>query len=345
VDLLKILKDTAKNYRNKIPVLVTTDNALLFMDKHQSVLSKKFLFPWQKNRSLDQIVSKYTMMALAEECGLAVPLTFSSDKFSLNYISGKMKLPSIVKPLYSGGRGNGGRSRPVSSKKGIVVKSRTELGKIVSQRLFQDGYIVQEIIKGPETNLFAVGIYSDKNAEILACGCGRKIRQLPKDYGIATAIESADNEAVINLSKKFIKYLNYHGPAEIEFKISVDDGAFKFIEINPRHSGINQIFAEQGCDLAYINYLDLTGNQKLIVDGIKRNVRLISVVHDFLTIIQHHFSGPRKGSKILLEWFLGLLRFNGDTVFSFRDPLPFLALIIKVAKKAIKKRRDRRQIS
>jgi predicted ATP-grasp superfamily ATP-dependent carboligase len=315
------------------------------MDKYRFVLSDFFLFNWQKDYALDQIVNKYSMMLLAGECGLPVPLTFSSEASTPDHIKKNMKLPSIVKPLYSGGRSNDGRSQPVSRKKGKVVASRAEFYQVVSEKMFQNGYIVQEIIRGPETNLYAVGIYADINAHVIASSCGRKIRQLPKDYGIATAIDSASNETVISLAKRFVKQLHYHGPAEIEFKLSSDDGSYRFIEINPRHSGINQIFAEQGCDLAHINYLDLTGGHQLQCALKKRKVRLVSLVQDFQTIVQYRIPGVGSAPKIFLDWLKDVLKSNGDTVFSAKDPLPFLVLIAKIIMGAIASRRQRRQIA
>ena len=310
--LLDLLLKMGKQAGEKIPVLVSDDSLLAFMEKYQLQLSPYFLFQWQKHFKLIDLMQKYKMMQIANDAGLKTPKTYCSLNHSAEYMVNHIEFPSIIKPLYT------------KRQKTILVESRSDFRMAIKSPISENGFIVQEIIQGPESNLYLCGTYSDKSGHIFAYACGKKKRQLPKDYGIATLLITDNNEILRKLSEKLIKHIGYAGPSDIEFKKSSLNGEYIFIEINPRLGGVNQFYTSSGLNLPYWSFLDLKNRLNPEKIHIKQNtsVKFTSVYHDFLAVLKYY-----KEIR-LYHWIKELTQHNSFALLSMKDPFPFAFNII-----------------
>lgn len=316
-ELLKTLIFLKSYIDEKIPILVSTDPLVVFLEKNKNVLVNKFNFYWQRKINLSDLINKQKMTQFALEAGLDVPKTFFSSKTPLDVIKRDIVYPSVIKPLYT-----------KDKIKAILVQSSGDFDRAVNNDLFSDGFIVQELIEGSESNIFLSGSYSDQDGRLVANACGRKKRQLPKNFGFATAAVSVNSTEVRQLSEKFTRYLKYFGPSDIEFKRSERDGKFYFIEINPRFPGFNQLFTTSGCHLAYTCYSGLKNNTVPTIkfDIFDKETRYVSLLFDLITVLQNY----RKIT--IFDWLRYVLSCKSFAVVSGKDPLPFIIdLLCKIS--------------
>lgn len=322
--LLGILIELGRTIDRKIPVIVSSDTAALFMDEHRGILAEYYLFNWQLKRSISEVINKHDMVRLAREAGIDTPHTWHSDRITMAQLRREIVYPAFIKPPYTTG-----------TKKGIIIRSLTELDETLKNDLFQSGFIAQEYLEGPETNIVFVGTYSGRDGSLIASSCGRKIRQLPSYIGVSTYVQDYNDDEVTRLAGSFLRHVGYYGIADIEFKRSIIDGRYKFIEINPRVSGWNEFCAARGLNLPYICYLDLLDR----LDGREAftrdisNVRWISVLDDLHTFFRFYF--PEHPSSIT-GWFRDIASADVDAVFSWEDPLPFFIAVTEQVGKASK---------
>ncbi len=307
--LLEILEDTGSKLKTKVPIQVASDELVGLIEKNRSILEKYFLFHWQKNIRLTDIMDKNKMVQFAVDAGLDVPLTFFSIKIPIEEIKNKIKYPSVIKPTFT------------KDKKLIVINSEEEFKRAVKDPLFTDGFIVQEMICGAETNILVSGNYTNNNGDIIVNSCGKKERQIPRDFGTATTVVSIEDKTLQKLTEKFTRHIQYSGPSDIEFKKSEINGKYMFIEINPRISGINQFYTSTGCHLAYICYLDLKkelNGAESDYGDIKKCVRYISIIFDFITVLRSY------NNISLIKWIKDVFKKDSFAVFSMKDLFPFV---------------------
>lgn len=316
--LFKTLIKVGKKLKSKIPIFASSDNLVIFLEKKKQSLSDYFLFYWQEKKSLLDLIDKRKMLKFAKHAGLDIPQTFFSSDNTVDTIEKQMKYPSVVKPPFTKG------------KKLIVVNSREEFFNAITDELFDDGFIVQELIPGPETNIFLSGTYSNDKGELIVCACGKKERQLPKNFGFATKAIAVKSETIKKLSEKFTKYLKYNGPADIEFKKTDTNGKYIFVEINPRFPGFNQLFTSSGYAIAYVTFLALKKQLKnnIVTKPDHSEVRYMSIFFDFITVFRSY------NDVSLFRWLKELVQCNSFAVFSIRDPGPFCAQIVNLLLRA-----------
>ena len=319
--LLHLLKELGSQLSKPLPVLVESDDLAMFMDQHRQELKDKYRFHWQEGLSLSEITPKAAMIQLARQAGIPVPGSVVGGDIQAVERAG-LRFPVFVKPQYNRGP------------KGLLAGDMSELALASYNEMFADGYLVQEIVPGPDENIYAVGCYSDRQGRVLAATAGRKRRQMPRGFGTAAFAEGVDCQPVIELSKRLIRQIGYYGPADVEFKKSARDGEFMFIEINYRVCGFNELYSKQGLDLAYISYLDLCGKDfQKYLPAHQGPARWMSVLDDLHTVLAQ-FKGAEGYS--LNKWLKDLKRTNCFAVLSRHDPLPFLVYVLKYVWRALR---------
>jgi len=326
--LLSLLLVLAGMLDRKLPIMVSSDSLAIFLDDHRDELSEYFLFNWQRERDLKEIINKHLMCRLSQKAGIDTPHTWSSDELPLEQIRKEVAFPSFVKPLFTMG-----------TKKGVIVRSKKEFEDALRLNLFRDGFIVQEFIVGPETNIVVVETYSNMKGQVIATSCGRKVRQLPRDIGITTYMQSFYDEEVIRQAESFVRYVGYYGIADIEFKRSGTDGRYKFIEINPRASGFNEFSMAQGVNLPHLCYLDLMGmlNEQSINKEKRMDISWISFLDDLHTFFRFYFLDD---PKAIMGWFQDVAKADVDAVYSMQDWFPFGMAIIENMKKPFRRLKE-----
>jgi len=293
-------------------VFAESDEHLLLLDRHRDALSGLRWLP-TLDRPLPELINKRTMLALAREAGLPLPVTLFSDELPREAIAQGAAYPCFVKPLYTQGH---------YRSKGEVATGPQELLRIVQDPRFTGGYLAQEIIPGPVSNLFFFLTYCDAACRPLATITGHKLRQLPPEFGIGTLAQSERHPEVTRLSQAFLKGIGFHGLADLEFKFDPRDQRYKFIEINPRPCGLIELASAAGLDMPYLAYLELTnGTLPAPLPQAPDGLVWMSLLDDLTTCLKY---GQGHRVTLLGDWLSRLRRHDCDALFAVEDLRPFL---------------------
>lgn len=97
-----------------------------------------------------------------------------------------------------------------------------------------DEIIVQDIVKGASRNQFsACFLFLDGKSYVSLTAT--RMRQHPLDFGNATTYaETVDVPLLKEYAEKILKFADYNGLCEVEFKKDQTDGMYKFLEVNTR---------------------------------------------------------------------------------------------------------------
>lgn len=106
--------------------------------------------------------------------------------------------------------------------------------------------MVQRRIRGPR--VMVTVLYED-GVERASCA-HEKICTWPEGFGVTALGRTCFIEEVHRDTRRLFEKLRWHGPANIEFRQSVRDGRWYFIEINPRVGASIGIQDRAGLDLA-----------------------------------------------------------------------------------------------
>ncbi|MFA5410654.1 MAG: ATP-grasp domain-containing protein [Candidatus Omnitrophota bacterium] len=314
-DLLCLLGAIRRISRQRNVIICESDKYLLFLDKYKHELDKDFFLTIPSRILLSELMNKKRMMELAVEAGIDTPRTFSSSRFSEEEIKKKVLYPCFIKPLYT---------QTNLRTKGEIAKNERELEYSLAKERFKGGYIVQEIIGGPETDIWIYAGYISKNLKVgVTC---YKYRQIPRGFGVGIVAFSMKNQDVQEAGNRFLDYLNYTGLFCLEFKKDSRDGKYKLLEINPRICGQNQLFTFLGFNLPYIAYLDALSLKAEYPAAQKDGVLWVSVIEDFITCCRYYC---HYNKLIFIDWIRKSCQADVYADFSMRDIKPFIFKLLK----------------
>ena len=286
---INFLLDRGKKF-NVPPVLFpTNDHWATAIAKHKVPLEQCYI-PCVADWSVVKLlVCKDNFYTWALERGYPVPIVYTIDELMKAEAE---VFPVIAKPKYRrfSGRKQDDDERNIVKRldenRMVILESSCALHDFLSANEDLLPYMIfQEYVPGMADQMYTVGIYADRNHDVLGVFTGRKVRGYPPDIGdcVVGQAEKLPLELVA-LVKKMVNDLHYHGIAEFEFKKNPQNGEFRLIEINPR--SWSWIGITPACDvsLPWIAYTDLTGTEKMpykecVVDY--GDIKYIKILEDF----------------------------------------------------------------
>lgn len=317
---LLLMLGEASPQRNVI--FCESDEMVLFIDRHRRQLESLYALEIPRGGVLPELIDKKTMAGMAGAAGLRVPRTGVCPDMTLAELRQTTAFPALVKPVHT---------QPAERCKAILVADASALEAAVRRERFRDGCVVQELIPGDETNLWTCMGYRDAKADLVALVTGHKLRQRPPDFGVGTLVVSRDNQAVKELTARFLGHIGYVGCFELEFKRTSGD-EYVFIEINPRVCALNSLAVAAGVDLAYLAYRDACGMSRQRPGPQKDGVRWIDTILDFDTCWRYYRA---RGAGFLRDWARQSLGSDVHAVLDRRDMMPFLLNLTKYLVKSV----------
>jgi len=272
------------------PVLmITTDKFILPLLNNDSLLSEHFLFNRSENFATERLMNKKTLIEAAYQSGIAVAKTvYFSEEPGFAKAVQSIQFPCLIRPAYSKKWGYEPLKSIVGDSKLIKVDSETELKHWLDLVTPLDrDLMVQELIPGPDLNLFYLVVYLSKDQRCLGYFCGQKLRITPIHFGSASYMKTVGSEPVLADALRLLNANNYWGPAGVEFKKDERTGEYKIVEINTRFGLWDVMGSKLGVDLFYQGYLDLTGQNPVALFPDNKNYRWISVTRDFATFLEY----------------------------------------------------------
>ncbi len=199
-------------------------------------------------------------------------------------------------------------------------------------------WLVQEVIPGPESNIYLFAGYFDHTGEPVQTFTARKLRQYRPGFGSASLAISETDPKVLELSVKFLRSIRFKGICGMEFKIDPRDGRMKVIEINPRPCLWFNLTHSAGKRIVETAYLDFIG-EKFPPEATQKDGILWR--HTLKDIYSKLFYAYNKGGKFVLpspkiSEKISMSDFHKSwAIFDRNDPLPALTLPIRYMIKAL----------
>lgn len=344
---LHFLEKIGQKLAQKATLFLMNDPHVVTVAHHRHLLDEYYRIPLPNWEVLERCLNKAKMYDVAHQAGVPIPVTYTltSDE-EAEKISRQIPYPCILKPISRYEYRDGVlRQKAFQHTYGSKAWRAKNADELVSQfrRTKVDDFrvIVQEEIPGPEDALYTVGIYADRQSELRGVFTGRKLRQLPPDFGTCTYGESLNQPGIVDLGERLVKALGFHGIAQIEFKLDARDGKFKLMEINPRGWQWSYLATACGVNLPYIAYCDLNGLPLPVAPQTTMRKTWTHMGDDF----QHFWQFGRKGrlcermslwAWLTWAWLTILCKDNHDAVFSWRDPLPGLMVILSPIRRVLR---------
>jgi predicted ATP-grasp superfamily ATP-dependent carboligase len=203
--------------------------------------------------------------------------------------------------------------------KGYIVNNSVELEEKYNY-IYERGLqaIVQEVIRGPDTNHFKFNAYVSQNGEFLLKFTLRKIRQNPIRFGIGSVVESIEYPELMEIGKKYFKSINYRGVGSAEFKLDERDGKLKLIELNPRYWQQNSLADKCGMNFPLEHYLEVTQQNPQTSCNFKTGIKWVNLYSDFISFLNYKSIGEIN----FKEWMNSLKGKKIYSIFSLDDALP-----------------------
>ncbi len=192
---------------------------------------------------------KSKTLEAARKVGVPIPKSFICNSYS----DAEKYAPEIGYPLIL-------KARKGSAYSGIMlIKNKEELkekytklitAKIENKHIYDhDNPLIQEFIPG---DIYDVCVFAE-NGKILSSLSQKRLRTLPVNGGGGIRNITTWDEELIKYAKKLINEINYHGPAQVEFKLD-KNGNPKLMEINPKFWGTLDLSIMSGVNFPLLTY-------------------------------------------------------------------------------------------
>lgn len=203
--------------------------------------------------SLATALDKAALQELAKKIGIEVPAFQVLSSYSaLKDCIENSELPIVIKS-----------TSHVANSQTIYIESEFERERVLRQDLanpllLQGPVQVQKRVEGHGEGFFA--LY--QNGELKNFMMHQRLREYPASGGSSSAAKSIFREDLYVHGTALLDALNWHGPAMVEFKRSVD-GQLHLIELNPKLWGSLDLSIEVGMNVP-VRLAEMATNPNLI---------------------------------------------------------------------------------
>ncbi len=233
MELTKIHNDYKKN---KLLLIACSDIYMKLVIKNKEKLKDHYIIPYIDEKLMNKLVLKENFYKTCEEYNLDYPNTLICTCDNYKDLKMDFKYPIIIKPsnsvLYW-------KSKFEGKKKIFISNNEKETKDILSRiygSTYNDHLIIQEYIKGDDTNLRVLNAYVDSNHKVTFMGLGQVIleEKNPGALGDYGAIITTYDKELFDKMQKFLEDIKYVGYANFDFKYDQRDKKYKLFEINIR---------------------------------------------------------------------------------------------------------------
>ncbi len=323
-ELIELLLSIGPTLDEKAVLFPCQDKNVINLSANRDKLAPYYHLMLPEHKTVQMMSDKSTFYRFAQENGFPLPQTLilSSQK-EAEEAAVSLKYPCIIKPpvrLSSWSKH--------TKLKGIISQTAEEfLANFKKFNQWSETLIVQELIIGKDRNHYTCNCYFDKNHEPLVVFSSRKLRQWRPQTGQACSSEEIEDSTVVEETVRLFKHVNYVGMGYLEMKKDDRDGKYYIIEPNiGRTTGRSGAAEIAGVEFLYTMYCDAL-NRPLPKNRTQqyRNVKWIHLLRDTQAAIYH----VRRGELTMKEWWQSVKGPKAFAIFSWRDPSPFIAALMR----------------
>ncbi len=301
------------------------DANVLLVSKYRERLAEWYHILLPEHQVLETLMDKERFYRFAQEEGLPIPTTFMvHSRQEMEQAAQEVEFPCIMKPPLSAAP----EWEANTIAKAFLVRDREELlGLYDRYHRWAPGFIVQNWIPGPDTNLFSCNCYFDRHGRPILSFTTRKLRQWPPTTGQSCLSQMEPNPIVEQATLDLYRRVQHRGLGYLEMKLDARTGKFLIVEPNVgRPTGRSTNGEAAGLELLYTMYCDLLG-WPLPENRLRRpTVKWIHLRRDLQSGLWHW----RRKELTLAQWLRSWRGPKAFAVFSWRDPAPFLWDVARV---------------
>jgi predicted ATP-grasp superfamily ATP-dependent carboligase len=298
------------------------DEELLLVSRHRAALAERFRFVLPSAELVEDTADKVRFAALAERAGLPVPATLVLRRGESSSAAAQWaRFPAVLKPaLHRGWEGSPLHAESVGhGGKAIRVADRDALERYLpAVQHYHADFLLQEAVEGGEERIVSYHAYVRGDGQVAGEFTGRKVRTLPRTYGMSTHVEITSDAEVRAAGRRVLEMLAFTGVVKLDFKRDARDGRLWLLEVNPRFTLWNHPGALAGVDLPLLVYEDLTGGPRRTAGPARAGVRWMLVRQDLRSALGARAAG--EGS--LLGWARELATSSVREDLVLTDPMP-----------------------
>lgn len=320
--LLDCVQTIGDRMRGPAVLLPTDDRGAVIVAEHADTLGNRFLFPRVAADLPRRLANKTSLYALCRETGIACPeYAVASTLDQVVAFMARARFPVVVKA--------GQHARRLGDRhSSCLVETPQELLSLIGAEGFESGDIVlQEFIPGEDWIFHG---YCNPQTGCLVGFTGRKLRSYPAFAGPTTLGVSVRNATLHEQAAAMLKATGFCGIVDLDVRHDTRDGRYKLLDFNPRVGANYRMFEDRaGMDVARALHLDLTG-QAVEVAPMVEGRRFIVELHDIAAAMAYR----RRGELTIPGWLRSLAGPRELAWWSWRDPLPFLAMTARLLLRA-----------
>lgn len=327
--LIATLLREAREHAEPPVLFPCTDLSVLTLSRQRSELDGQCRAVLPEAAVLESLVDK----AAFHSYGVSHDLPVANgrvlrDRADLDEACASLRFPCVLKPAVKTPRWTAHTSAKVFRCDTPEMLRRT----YARHAPWADRLIVQEWIPGPDTAHYTCNAYFTAGSTAVATFVSQKIRQWPIDGGVGCLSRACRNDEVRDETIRLFQGIGHRGLAYLEMKFDERSGRHLIVEPNVgRPTGRSAAADHAGIALLYTQYCDALGRPLPPVPAQDRQRgRWIYFRQD----AQSAFHAWRRGRLTAWQWLRSLRACHRDAVFSWIDPLPFVADLGKALAKS-----------
>jgi D-aspartate ligase len=249
------------NFNKKAVLILATDLFAHYVYRNYNHIAEYYIINNSGYQPIDNLLNKWLLYKTCKNLDIETPKTSILEENEDIYSAAKqLEFPFIIKPQYAFHWRKTDADQIIKGQKVFLVNNQDDLNKqwnLLSS--ITNKLIAQEIIPGPDQNLFYYVFYRSHDGQINGYFGGQKLRIKPIHFGSGTFVKYAEVPEILDKCIFLLNALNYEGQIGIEFKLDQRDNCYKLIEVNPRFGLWDSFGKKAGIDFFKMAYDDLTG--------------------------------------------------------------------------------------
>jgi len=195
--------------------------------------------------------------------------------------------------------------------------------KFLNRDLLRDS-MIQEVIPGPESNIYLFKGCIDNSGELIDFFTGRKLRQFPPHFGSASLAETKLIPEIVDICKYLFSKIKIQGLVGAEFKYDWRDKKYKMIEINIRVQLWEDLMRVSGKEIIWNHYCDLIGKKNYIVKPQIDEIKWIHFNRDIFSALYYLMNKDLNINDLIRSY----KKIRVDALMQLSDPLTIIGSII-----------------